>query len=210
MKFQKAMAVLFLALVLLMPSVFAEKTFVAENDIVVMEVESAPLVGHWRLGTEHEGYTGDGYYYSSYDGIIYNQDETTILPYHFSITKPGNYKMVIRIHYSGEPADQENDAFTRMDNGEWVKTFCHERFEWNWNIGHDINHVFTQPPEYPNLTAGDHTFYISLRSENFRLDRIHIYHEDVPQSTAWDHTLPETVDTTDTNTTTEGQTFDPF
>lgn len=114
----------------------SEKVFTSHNDIVVMEVESASLTGAlangpWKMGTDTAGYTGSGYYYSNQDGIR-EQTDATVLKYHFKIDKPGNYKMIMRVHYTGEPMDQENDCFTRLDDGTWIKTFCHHRFEWTW------------------------------------------------------------------------------
>lgn len=196
MLFRRSVCLILTGLLLSNLSLASEKIFTAQNDIVVMEVESAPLTGvlahgRWNMGTDTTGFTGFGYYYSTQDGIR-SQNDSTILHYRFMIEKPGNYFMIMRVFYAGEPMDQENDCFTKLDDGPWIKTFCHDRFQWNWAIGHDINHVFTKPPVYKSLDAGEHVFYIAARSKNFRLDRIHFYHEDVEQSRAEDETLPET------------------
>ena len=144
-------------------------------------------MGDWKLETEYSGYTGAGYYIWR-GGLTRNQNDNTILAYKVKITNPGDYYFEIRNLHAFEDKTEDNDAFTRMDNGDWVKTFSHVNKEWTWDMGHDFEGVFVKPPVYENLSAGYHTFYIAARSPNFALDRIHFFREGTQNRP---HTEPE-------------------
>jgi len=158
-----------------------------EDGFIAIEVEKASLVGDWKLETEYSGYTGAGYYIWR-GGLTRNQNDNTILAYKVKITNPGDYYFEIRNLHAFEDKTEDNDAFTRMDNGDWVKTFSHVNKEWTWDMGHDFEGVFVKPPVYENLSAGYHTFYIAARSPNFALDRIHFFREGTQNRP---HTEPE-------------------
>ena len=151
-----------------------------EDGFIAIEVERASLVGDWKLETEYSGYTGAGYYIWR-GGLTRNQNDNTILAYTIEITNPGDYCFEIRNLHAFDDKTEDNDAFTRMDNGDWVKTFSHVNKEWTWDMGHDFEGVdgkhHVKPPVYENLSAGYHTFYIAARSPNFALDRIHFFRE---------------------------------
>jgi len=162
-----------------------------DDGFIAIEVERAPLVGDWELETEYSGYTGAGYYVWK-GALTREQNDNTILAYTIEIAKPGDYCFEIRNFHAFDDKTQDNDAFTRMDDGDWVKTFSHVNKEWTWDTGHDFEEVdnedFVKPPVYENLSAGRHTFYIAARSPNFALDRIHFFGEGAQNRP---HTEPE-------------------
>jgi hypothetical protein len=163
----------------------------AEDGFIAIEVETAALVGDWRLETEYSGYTGAGYYVW-HGALTREQNDDSILAYTIEIAKPGDYCFEIRNLHALEDKTEDNDAFTKMDNGDWVKTFSHVNKEWTWDTGHDFevghNEGFVKPPVYENLNAGRHTFYIAARSPNFALDRIHFFRKGTQNRP---HTEPE-------------------
>jgi hypothetical protein len=165
--------------------------FLEEDGFIAIEVERAPLVGDWELETEYSGYTDAGYHIWR-SGLTRDQNDNTILAYTIKITNPGDYYFEIRNFHAYDDKTEDNDAFTRMDNGDWVKTFSHVNKEWTWDMGHDFEGVdgkhHVKPPVYENLSAGYHTFYIAARSPNFALDRIHFFREGTQNRP---HTEPE-------------------
>ena len=173
-----------------------------ENDgLVVMEVESVPWNNNWQFETTEPGFTGAGYL--RYVGQNYfNEPGNNILEYKVVITNPGRYRMFVFSSHQGAPeTDQENDVWTRMDNGEWIKT-VHSgiyidlgfSYHTSWVVFDDDGNEVFPNPEF-DLEAGVHTFQISGRSWNFRIDRIHLWKDEPPNqvfySEATDNTLPE-------------------
>ena len=95
--------------------------------------------------------------------------------------------------HQGSPEDDLwNDCWTKMDDGDWVKTF-HPKTRWEEGFGFYSFHEILDPPpaqilepEY-DLSAGVHTFYISGRSENLRIDRIHLWKKEDPFKVTFDN-----------------------
>ena len=174
--------------------------FIEEEGLIVMEAESVPRSNNWQLESTEEGFAGDGYL--RYVGSNkFNEPGSDILEFQIVITNPGKYRMFTFISHLGAPeTDQENDVWTKMDDGEWIKT-VHGGLYIDLGFSHHTTWVMNGPdgeefsnPEY-ELTAGIHTFYISGRSFNVRLDRIHIWKDDQPFQVFYDeaavNTLPE-------------------
>ena len=156
--------------------------FQEQAGLVVIEAESATLVDQWVSESTESSFAGDGYI--RWNGSNhFNDSSQGILEYKIHITNPGLYHMRLRMSHEGAPAgDQENDCWTRMDNGPFIKTFhpgnrINDGF--TFHSFHEPNHGEFASPTY-DLSAGEHTFYIAARSYNVRIDRIHFYKNNVP------------------------------
>ncbi|MFK7847185.1 MAG: T9SS type A sorting domain-containing protein [Rhodothermales bacterium] len=165
--------------------------FIEDNGLVVMEVESVERPFNWKFETIEEGFTGDGYL--RYIGANhFNEPGFDILEFDVVITNPGEYKMFLwSSHIDAPEPDQNNDAWTKMDDGEWTKT-VHPgvrqeegfTFHTQWVTFVDGVETFSEPTY--QLDAGVHTFYISGRSWSFRMDRVHIWKNDAPFKVSYD------------------------
>lgn len=165
--------------------------FLEDEGLVVMEVESVERPFNWNFESSVEGFTGDGYL--RYIGANhFNEPGIDILQFDILIENPGEYKMFLWAnHFDAPEPDQNNDAWTKMNDGDWIKT-VHPgtRQEEGWTFHTQwvevINgvEVFSEPTY--QLDAGVHTFYISGRSWNYRMDRVHIWKNDAPFKVSYD------------------------
>lgn len=161
----------------------AEPVFVEDEGVIVAEVESAGTVPGWDPETELAGFTGTCYYHDRGGGE---------LVYRLWVFTPGTWHL--RIHNRHEHPDHtlENDCWTRMDDGPRVKTFSSKGGAWTWHTRHEFGHN-DKPPATYELSAGEHVFVISGRSQGFRIDRFVLYHDGVPQQEACDLARGETL-----------------
>ena len=165
------------------PAIAQMGVFQEKDGLVVIEAESVELVQNWVQESSEAGHVGNGYI--RWNGENYFNDKTQgILSYKINITNPGVYNMRLRMSHQGAPAgDQENDCWTAMDDGPFLKTFhpgtrINEGF--TFHSFHEPSHGEFTSPSY-ELSAGEHTFYIAARSRNLRIDRIHLYKNSVPE-----------------------------
>ncbi|GJM22804.1 MAG: hypothetical protein DHS20C15_27190 [Planctomycetota bacterium] len=164
-----------------------QEGFCAQDGLIVIEVENAPPAGSWVAETSLGGFTGDSYYrWSGPD--LFTSPGSGVLTYTINITDPGDYQMRYRNFHDDPDHTMENDAWTRMDGGSWVKTYSGPGEIWTFHTRHEYSHDNKQPAHY-NLSAGYHTFQISGRSHDFRIDRIHFFKTNGP--THENASLPE-------------------
>jgi hypothetical protein len=155
---------------------------------VVMEVEPHPPTGAWAPERKLEGHTGAGYY--TWRGPnSFRSPDSGVLTYVFQIKTPGTYQLRIRNRHDFHDSTEQNDCFTRMDGGTWVKTFSSKRGEWNFRSNHEHGHSQKPPASY-EFKAGRHVLQLSGRSQGFSIDRIHLYRQG--DRGAEDASLPET------------------
>lgn len=163
--------------------------FEDRDGVIVFEVESArPEGGEWGGETELEGFTGKGYY--TWRGKdLFNTPGKGTLAYPIVVHKGGTYKLRIHNRHDFEDRTEQNDCWTKLDDGKWIKTFSSRRGRWTWHTHHEHGHDHKAAASY-ELTPGKHVFYISGRSRGFSIDRVHLIHEDVEDGT--DTALAET------------------
>ncbi|MHC4540350.1 MAG: PKD domain-containing protein [Planctomycetota bacterium] len=174
------------SLLTLNPLVRADRIYQEQRGIVVMEFESAPAVDDWVLETEHKGYSGEGYY--TWRGEDhFGQAGPGKLTFKFLIQHPGLYHLRLRSLHMHDDTSLENDVWTRMDAGDWKKTFCTPNKEWAWMTKHDFGGY--KPWASYVLGKGVHVLEFAGRSRNFSIDLIHLYKDGV----FWieDHSLPK-------------------
>jgi len=150
------------------PPAAAQLEYCEENGSVILEIEDHAPSGDWVEETTYNGFTGSSYF--SWGGSNqYNNPGKGVLSYTLNITTPGDYELRLHNHHNHPDSTLENDCWTRMDGGTWVKTYSGQT-NWNWATRFEYSD-HTKEPAHFNLTAGLHTFEISGRSENFRIDR---------------------------------------
>ena len=172
-------SVLFVAIATLSLDVAAqENPFIAQNDLVVVQAESMGPLGDWVVESGDAGFTGSGYL--RWDGSdFFGTPGNSIIAIPFTVSSSGNYWFKLRSSHLGAPAgDQWNDTWIRVnEGGTWLKA-GHPAANMNDGFTFDMfvepsGGSFIDPLFY--LDAGTHVFYLSGRSFNYRIDRIHIY-----------------------------------
>lgn len=179
--------VLFVSIVLLgiLPAMAQEVVndnwiYSEQNGLVVMEAETASLVGDWVEETSYENYSGDSYVSWKGQDINFSAGKD-VLSYRFKIAEAGIYRLSIRNQYSCEDITECNDVFTKIDDKDWIKTWSHTNKKWNWETGFDVDHVLNDAPSY-RLEEGSHTFYIGGRSGGFSIDRIVLWKASIKEA----------------------------
>lgn len=181
------------------------EVFQEQNGLVVIEMESQPATGGWQQQTDVAGFTGDGYYRWEGPDLFGNPGAQGVTAYKINVTNSGTYQMRFRNHRDGGiPFDQQNDVWTRMDSGAWAKVFSGTQGQWNWASNFDFGEG-NRPAASYQLAAGEHTFYISGRSNGFRIDRVAFYNTALTSAgTAQNVTTPQSP----TNGVVDELTFD--
>ncbi|RLG70150.1 MAG: hypothetical protein DRO11_06645, partial [Methanobacteriota archaeon] len=150
--------------------------------LVVMEVESTSVVWPWVEETAIAGYTGSSYYRMT----INDFDPSTPsgeLSYRFLISNPGTYRLRIR-GWKPDVGDigAHNDSWVKLvghpgDEGVYNKVFMGGAAGvWNWDTTYDLEPM--RKPRF-NLSAGEHELRIAGRSDEYVIDRIVLYREDL-------------------------------
>jgi len=120
---------------------------------------------------EMEGFTGRGYY--TWRGRDHDKKPGEgVFGFIIEIDEPGEDELYIRNRHDFEDSTLQNDCWTRMDDGKWVKTFSSKRGEWTWATRHEWSHK-KKIQAASKLDAGRHVLTISGRSAGFSIDRIH-------------------------------------
>lgn len=166
----------------MIPAVLALSWLASQNDLVVqetggrvvLEVERCAPSGDWKSETELGGFSGASYY--TWRGPdLFGAPGRGVLSYAFTVGKAGVYHLRIQNRHDDADSTLHNDCFTRMDGGEWIKTYSSERGRWTWNTNHEDGEV-KQPARYV-LGPGVHVLEISGRSSRFSIDRLHLYRD---------------------------------
>ena len=148
--------------------------FQEQNGLVVMQVESVPVVPMWTFDTSVPGYTGTGFY--RWDGPdMFNTPGGGTTVYTFDVTTPGTYNLSIHNYHDDPQPDQNNDCWIKMDSANSVKVFSNNGTStvgvWNW--ASDFNSTGAQANFF--LNAGTHVMKMSGRSNGFHIDRFHLW-----------------------------------
>jgi len=162
--------------------------FEAAGGVIVIEVESCKPQGDWKPEKALKGFTGKGYYTWRGGNSFRTPGKGTLL-YVIRVAEAGKYLLAIHNRHDFHDSTEENDCWTRMDEGKWLKTFSSKRGQWTWHSRHEHSHSKKIPAAY-ELTEGLHVFQISGRSKGFSIDRVHLYRDGVKN--ALDTSRPET------------------
>ncbi|MFN3405751.1 MAG: putative Ig domain-containing protein [Cytophagaceae bacterium] len=171
-------------------------TFVQQNNLVAIEMESANTAGtYWQKSTEFTGYEGNGY-------LIYVASDLTgvpgksVLTFKFRITEPGKYGFKMRGYRQNYHA---NDVWVRFPHGlvtterdgvhtgekgsDWFKVMIGPSHQWFYfastqnlethgEMQHQIFVHFDEP--------GVYTVEFSGRATGFAIDRFTIHKTRTP------------------------------
>ncbi|MEM7308448.1 MAG: hypothetical protein AAF682_17335 [Planctomycetota bacterium] len=167
--------------------------FQINDGLIVIEVESSPPNGDWAVSTAFPGFTGDSYY--RWDGPdLFFSPGSGILSYEFEVLEAGNYRFRYHNRHEAPQPDQANDAWVRVDGGQWLKIFSNQGSstvaKWNWHSVVDEDDGTQYQANY-DLTAGKHTVEISGRSNGFKIDRMVFFRDGDPEWEATDLANPE-------------------
>jgi hypothetical protein len=139
--------------------------------LLVFEAESVPPRGDWKLETSMAGFTGTGYV--TWTGPdLFGAPGKDAAAWTFRVGRAGRWRLRIRNRHDFADSTLQNDCFTKMDDGPWIKTFSSRRGEWTWATSHELESG--KPPASYELSAGTHVFRISGRSKGFSIDRVHL------------------------------------
>ncbi|HKL20420.1 MAG TPA: hypothetical protein VJ904_01365, partial [Tichowtungia sp.] len=157
------------------------------NGMVLMDVESAPIVWGWEEETAIAGYLGTSYYTATADS--FNTPGNGLLEYTFQVTNAGDYQFQWRSRITeGDSYTDYNDNFVRLvdANGnpvvpiendlvptgseQWYKVYMNTENAWVW---HAKNHDNNPKAIAWNLEA-DKTYnvQVSYRSKGHGIDRL--------------------------------------
>ena len=115
----------------------------AQNNLVAVQFESAPLVDSWTLSTSTPGFTEDGYFRWDGPNLFNSPGASGIFGFNFEVQQGGNYQLRLRNRHENPDATEENDVWIRMDGGPWVKTFSNMAGSvgaWTWESRFDFSH----------------------------------------------------------------------
>ncbi|MDG2149576.1 MAG: hypothetical protein P8N09_08630 [Planctomycetota bacterium] len=163
----------------------AQFEYCEEDGLLVLEIEDQAPAGGWVEETQFSGFSGYGgpSYFRWAGGNQFNSPGHGVLTYTLNIATAGDYQMRIYNHHNDPDSTQENDCWTRMDGGTWVKTYSSQN-NWNWVSRFEYSNG-TKETAHFNLSEGLHTFEISGRSQNFRIDRAHFFLSGNPTNTSF-------------------------
>ena len=160
------------ALALTQGTAQAQFTYIAQNNLVAIQFESAPLVDDWTLSTSTPGFTEDGYLRWDGPNLFNSPGASGIFGFDFEVQQNGNYQLRLRNRHENPDPTEENDVWIRMDGGQWIKTFSNMAGSvgaWTWESRFDFDHN-NQPNANFNLTPGVHRIEFSGRSFGFKMD----------------------------------------
>ena len=150
------------------------KTFLPESDVVVVEVEHDGTAGAWVEETALSGFGGDSYF--RWDGPNqFGSPGNGVLTFRFLNLTQQDYFIRVHVRHDDPDSSEENDCWARLDGQTWEKLFHNTGPSgvgvWTYNGRYESTGEF---PRYNNLSVGTHTFEISGRSHNFKIDRVHV------------------------------------
>jgi hypothetical protein len=165
-------------MILLVLALQAEAVWEEVDGRLVLEVEAAGARGDWKVESGLAGFTGTGYL--TWTGPdLFGAPGKDPIAWTVHVSTPGRYRLLLRNRHDFEDATLQNDCFTKLDDGPWLKTFSSTRGSWTWATRHELEGG-DKPPAAYDLGPGVHRFQVSGRSKGFSLDRIHLVRDGIP------------------------------
>ena len=147
----------------------------AYENLIVVEVETEDPASGWIEVTDNPGYTGDSFF--RWDGPNqFNNPGNGTIRYEFEVHEAGTWQLRLRNRHNHPDSTEENDCWTRMDGGAWIKTFSNGSGtvnQWTFKTNFELGGGY--PVASHSLQLGRHVLEISGRSHGFMIDRIHFY-----------------------------------
>jgi len=148
-------------------------TYTDPDNVVVMEMESQEPIGSWVEEDILSGFGGESYF--RWNGPdLFNTPNVDTLTFRFEINKADDYLIRLHVRHDAPDPSAENDCWARLNGGTWEKLYHNTGPSgvgvWTFNARYESTNDF---PKHP-LNRGTHTWEISGRSKNFKIDRIHV------------------------------------
>ncbi len=164
-----------------------DTVYLEADGLVVMDVESTPIVPGWVEETAIAGYLGTGYYTATMDS--FNTPGNGVLEYSFRVVNAGDYQFQWRSRITaGDSYTDFNDNFARLvdaagapvvpvandlvptGSAQWYKVYMNTEGAWVW---HAKNHDNDPRAIAWDLEAGEtYTLQVSYRSKGHGIDRL--------------------------------------
>lgn len=152
------------------------QVFLAQSDVIVVEMESSGAPGDWNNSTSTPGFTGESYI-EWLGPNLFGTPGQGVFFFDFEVQEGGEWILNVRNRHENPDATEENDVWIQMDNGPWIKTFSNMAGSvgaWTWESRFDFSHN-NQPQASYNLSPGVHRITFSGRSFGFKMDRFHLH-----------------------------------
>lgn len=154
------------------------KVFQEIGGFLAIEVESGAPVGMWAEETQWAGFAGDSYFRWSGPNQ-FSTPGNSVLRYTFDIANGGTFQFRLRNRHNDPNSSEENDVWVRLDGGAWIKCYSNAGPPtvnvWTWHSIFEPNSSTHVVPSYA-LSNGRHVLEFSGRSNNFMIDRFHMFH----------------------------------
>jgi hypothetical protein len=186
-------------------SLTAAQPFAENGGLVVVEVESAPVIASWTKETYHTGYTGTGFYEWKKGDASTKVDPggSGILSYPIKISTAGRYRLQIRsrpaanaehndvwVRVVGAKKFEKDKAGVATDLGTgWIKSYNNKGNQWSWDTwttDHDRHTLYVVCDAATTIKIE-----LSGRSTQFCIDRFVLYTTAKTTAEATSTTLPE-------------------
>lgn len=146
--------------------------FLEEDGFIAFEMESATAPG-WVVNNNEGGFSGDGYLTWTGGDLFFSPGQG-VITYFVVVQNPGEYQLRIRNIYRAPAIDLNNDLWLSVNGSEFEKSYSNPGGynNWSWETkleeqGHRAASFF--------LNQGENIIQISGRSNNFNVDRMHLY-----------------------------------
>lgn len=157
------------------------QVYLAQSDLIVVQMESSGAPGDWANSTSTPGFTGESYI--EWRGPnLFNSPGQGVFGFDFEVQDGGQWLLNMRNRHENPDPTEENDVWIRMDGGPWIKTFSNQNGSvgaWTWESRFDISHG-NQPQASYSLSPGQHRVEFSGRSFGFKIDSFHLYRPGAP------------------------------
>ena len=165
-------------------TVLAQGTYLASNDLLVVQFESvADTSGNWNESTATPGFTDESYVRWDGPNLFSQPGAQGVFEVDFEVPVGGNWILSLRNRHENADPTEENDVWVKMDGDDWIKVFSNgpgSVGSWTWESRFDEG---SQPQASYSLSAGTHTLSFSGRSFGFKIDKIHLYLPGAPGAT---------------------------
>ncbi|MEM1448638.1 MAG: hypothetical protein AAGI22_05965, partial [Planctomycetota bacterium] len=151
--------------------------FLPDDGLLVVEFESGDAAGNWAEETALTGFTGTSYLRWTGPNL-FNTPGTDTFGFDLWVEDAGRYHFRIHNRHDDPDSTMSNDVWVRVDGGDWVKVFSSTRGVWTWATRHEFSASDKPLAEY-TLARGNHRIEFSGRSNDFSIDRFHLYDDDV-------------------------------
>ena len=161
------------------------------NGLYALEVEWAGAGNGWVHETQHAGFTGSGYFRWT-GGNLFSTPGRGVLRFGVDVPRAMKYRIALHNRHEHSDPSLDNDCWIRVNGSGWTKLYSNDGRNsrvWTWHSRLDPGHGYV---DY-DMRAGTNVIELSGRSQNFMIDRMHVYptnhsapfNTSIPANRAW-------------------------